>query len=204
MTGKFLNCLSQSRTMAASTSLGASPGSNSEEFVFYVTRHGHRMQWRGNELNLSPTGRPRDPVLTAHGVDQVKQMAAWFKALPTEQQPQMIISSPYYRCVQTAGPTAEALDLSIHIEPGECINQITVGSLKPPLTPEHLHIVEPMLCRSVRMVPTCKCWHRKTSSSNEGSNDFPICSEGGYNFRMVTSGVSTSSRRNNRRDPLED
>lgn len=69
-------------------------------------------------MNLSPTGRPRDPVLTAHGVDQVKKMAEFFRNLPENQRPQMIISSPYYRCVQTAGPTAEALDLDIHIEPG--------------------------------------------------------------------------------------
>ncbi|CAO1615886.1 unnamed protein product [Sympodiomycopsis kandeliae] len=103
---------------AASSSSSSSTSPSQDEFVFYVTRHGHRMQWRGNELNLSPTGRPRDPVLTAHGVDQVKQMAQWFKELPKEQQPQMIVSSPYYRCVQTAGPTAEALDLDIHIEPG--------------------------------------------------------------------------------------
>lgn len=92
---------------------------SSGDFVFYVARHGHRMQWRGNELNLSPTGRPRDPVLTAHGVDQVKHMAKFFRGLPEHKRPQMIISSPYYRCVQTAGPTAEALDLSIHIEPGK-------------------------------------------------------------------------------------
>lgn len=104
---------------SSSASSSHDPQSQQDEFVFYVARHGHRMQWRGNELNLSPTGRPRDPVLTAHGVDQVKKMAEFFKNLPAHQQPQMIISSPYYRCVQTAGPTAEALDLNIHIEPGE-------------------------------------------------------------------------------------
>lgn len=86
--------------------------------TIYITRHGFRMPWRGNELNLSPTGRPRDPVLTAHGVDQVKLLAEHFMRLPEDQRPQGIVSSPYYRCVQTSEPTAKALGMRIHVEPG--------------------------------------------------------------------------------------
>lgn len=87
--------------------------------TIYIARHGFRMAWRGNELNLSPTGRPRDPVLTAHGIDQVERLGDYFEGLPEDKRPQMIISSPYYRCVQTSGPTAKRLRQPIHIEPGE-------------------------------------------------------------------------------------
>lgn len=86
--------------------------------TIYIVRHGFRMAWHGNQLGLSPTGRPRDPVLTAHGIDQVKLLGQHFAQLPADQRPQLIVSSPYYRCVQTSGPTAEQLGLDIHIEPG--------------------------------------------------------------------------------------
>ncbi|CAO1618525.1 unnamed protein product [Jaminaea pallidilutea] len=86
--------------------------------TIYIARHGFRMAWQGNQLGLSPTGRPRDPVLTAHGIDQVKLLAQHFASLPEDQRPQMIVSSPYYRCVQTAGPSAQTLDMDIHVEPG--------------------------------------------------------------------------------------
>lgn len=89
--------------------------------TIYIARHGFRMAWHGNQLGLSPTGRPRDPVLTAHGIDQVKLLAQHFASLPEDQRPQMIVSSPYYRCVQTAGPSAQTLDMDIHIEPGTFI-----------------------------------------------------------------------------------
>lgn len=89
--------------------------------TIYIARHGFRMTFASS--NLSPTGRPRDPVLTAHGIDQVKQLADYFVSLPEEKRPQMIVSSPYYRCVQTSGPSAEKLGLDIHIEPGESLNE---------------------------------------------------------------------------------
>lgn len=46
-------------------------------------------------------------------------MAKYFQNLPIEERPEMIISSPYYRCVQTSLPTAEGLGLELMIEPGE-------------------------------------------------------------------------------------
>ncbi|CAO1620128.1 unnamed protein product [Parajaminaea phylloscopi] len=103
--------------------------------TIYIVRHGFRMAWHGNQIGLSPTGRPRDPVLTAHGIDQVELLAAHFADMPEHERPQLIVSSPYYRCVQTSGPTAKALDLDIHLEPGvsEWFPPTTQGSGHHPL-----------------------------------------------------------------------
>ncbi|KDN42294.1 phosphoglycerate mutase-like protein [Tilletiaria anomala UBC 951] len=83
----------------------------------YVVRHGFRMNWQGNET-FPITGRPRDPVLTAHGLDQARCLAQYFLSLPEAEQPQLVISSRYYRCMQTAFPTAKALGLQLLPEPG--------------------------------------------------------------------------------------
>ncbi|EPQ29525.1 uncharacterized protein PFL1_02744 [Pseudozyma flocculosa PF-1] len=85
--------------------------------TIYTCRHGFRMNWQGAELFL-PTGRPRDPVLTAHGLNQARDLARYIASLPHEEQPQLIISSPYYRCLQTAQPTAKLLGLELVAEPG--------------------------------------------------------------------------------------
>lgn len=45
-------------------------------------------------------------------------MGEWFASLPPDEQPQLIVSSPYYRCLQTAFPTAQKLQLQIMPEPG--------------------------------------------------------------------------------------
>ncbi|KAK0538186.1 hypothetical protein OC842_001368 [Tilletia horrida] len=84
----------------------------------YIVRHGFRMNWHGNATFGSHLGRPRDPVLTAHGIDQAHELAAHLSSLPAHAQPQLILASPYYRTVQTALPTAQRLRMPIHLEPG--------------------------------------------------------------------------------------
>jgi len=50
----------------------------------------------------SPTGIPADPALTAHGVDQAKQLG---ERLCTAEPPiERVYSSMYYRCLQTIEP----------------------------------------------------------------------------------------------------
>jgi transcription factor C subunit 7 len=85
--------------------------------TIYICRHGFRMSWVGAETFL-PTGRPRDPVLTAHGQSQARHLADYFSSLPASERPQLIVSSPYYRCLQTSVPTASALELELVAEPG--------------------------------------------------------------------------------------
>ncbi|GAA5835887.1 hypothetical protein JCM5353_007730 [Sporobolomyces roseus] len=91
--------------------------------TIYVARHGFRLSWE-TQTWTSPTGVPRDPPLSAHGVDQAKELAAFIENEigATEEEIKsgkvMLFSSPLYRCVQTARPTSEALNLPVHIENG--------------------------------------------------------------------------------------
>ncbi|GAA5956364.1 hypothetical protein JCM3765_005643 [Sporobolomyces pararoseus] len=91
--------------------------------TIYVARHGFRLSWE-TQTWTSPTGVPRDPPLSAHGVDQAKELAAFLKTEMnvTKEEIQegkvMLFSSPLYRCVQTARPTSETLGLPVHIENG--------------------------------------------------------------------------------------
>ncbi|CDU26365.1 related to TFIIIC subunit, 55 kDa (transcription initiation factor) [Sporisorium scitamineum] len=85
--------------------------------TIYICRHGFRMSWIGAE-NFPITNRPRDPVLTAYGQQQAQHLADYLASLPASEQPQLIISSPYYRCLQTSLPTALVLKLELVAEPG--------------------------------------------------------------------------------------
>ncbi|KWU42580.1 hypothetical protein RHOSPDRAFT_10630, partial [Rhodotorula sp. JG-1b] len=81
-----------------------------------------------------PTGIPRDPPLSKHGVDQAHELAQFLK------DDLGITNSPLYRCVQTATPVAEALDLPILIEPGlaEWYLPVRRGLHPAPATPSLL------------------------------------------------------------------
>ncbi|KAH8120344.1 phosphoglycerate mutase-like protein [Phellopilus nigrolimitatus] len=85
--------------------------------TIYIARHGFRMNWVTNSW-ASPTGLPRDPPLAAYGESQAEELAQYFLALPEEERPTAIFSSPYYRCLQTAKPTSKALDVPIYVEHG--------------------------------------------------------------------------------------
>ncbi|PSR94270.1 histidine phosphatase superfamily [Coniella lustricola] len=56
----------------------------------------------------SPTGIAADPALTAHGVDQAKELALHLAQLdpPVDR----VVSSPYYRCLQTVQPFLDLLE----------------------------------------------------------------------------------------------
>ncbi|TFK30483.1 phosphoglycerate mutase-like protein [Coprinopsis marcescibilis] len=83
----------------------------------YIARHGFRLNWI-NTTWKSETGLPRDPPLAAYGLTQAQELANFFQALPEDERPTAIFSSPYYRCLQTSQPTAQALNLPIHVEHG--------------------------------------------------------------------------------------
>ncbi|KAI5949540.1 TFC7 [Candida jiufengensis] len=84
----------------------------------YIARHGYRSNWLPPPHPPNPTGIDSDPPLAPHGVEQAKQLAAYLTSLPTIDQPQFIITSPFYRCVETAQPIAKLLDLKIGLERG--------------------------------------------------------------------------------------
>ncbi|KAG8833068.1 hypothetical protein FRC17_000073 [Serendipita sp. 399] len=66
----------------------------------------------------SPTGYPRDPPLAGYGEEQAAELAAYFASLPESERPTAVYSSQYYRCLQTAKPTAVTLGIPIFVEPG--------------------------------------------------------------------------------------
>ncbi|TDZ23525.1 Transcription factor tau 55 kDa subunit [Colletotrichum orbiculare MAFF 240422] len=77
--------------------------------VIYITRHGFRSNWLVDPSTgsytasiPSPTGIPVDPALTAHGVDQAKELGAHL--LTVDPPIDAVYSSPYYRCLQTITP----------------------------------------------------------------------------------------------------
>ncbi|KAI0669942.1 histidine phosphatase superfamily [Trametes maxima] len=85
--------------------------------TIYVARHGYRMNWVTNEWN-SVTGLPRDPPLADRGLTQAQELADYFLSLPENERPTILLSSPYYRCLQTAVPSAQKLGVPLYIEHG--------------------------------------------------------------------------------------
>ncbi|KAG7137115.1 Transcription factor tau 55 kDa subunit like protein [Verticillium longisporum] len=80
--------------------------------VIYVARHGFRSNWLVDPATgdysssiRSPTGIASDPALTAHGVDQAKELGAHL--LTVSPPIEAVYSSPYYRCLQTITPFVE-------------------------------------------------------------------------------------------------
>ncbi|RPA88204.1 phosphoglycerate mutase-like protein, partial [Ascobolus immersus RN42] len=121
----------------------------------YIARHGFRSTWvtdsAGNytAVIVSPTGIPTDPPLASHGVSQAKQLASHLASLSTDVRPQRIYSSPYYRCLQTITPTADDLNLEIHLENG--IGEwfgFAPFTHPGPATPERLHQFFPRIVLS--------------------------------------------------------
>jgi transcription factor C subunit 7 len=85
--------------------------------TIYILRHGFRINWTTDSW-ASVTGLPRDPPLAAFGETQAQEVADHFQSLPVEERPTAIFSSPFYRCIQTSKPIAQALGLPIFIEHG--------------------------------------------------------------------------------------
>ena len=76
-------------------------------------------------------GDDDDPGLDAQGQAQARAAAAKLLALPSEQRPTRVVSSPLRRCRETAQPFAEAIGATVEIDP-------SVGEIPTPsaLTPE--------------------------------------------------------------------
>src|SRR3982750_4419635 len=58
-----------------------------------------------------------DPGLDATGQAQAEAARDALLALPADQRPTRVVSSPLRRCRETAMPTAEALGVEIEIDP---------------------------------------------------------------------------------------
>jgi transcription factor C subunit 7 len=64
----------------------------------------------------TPTGLPTDPALSSHGEQQAAQLGAHILTL--DPLPNQIISSPYYRCLQTIKPGVKRLQAEKGYENG--------------------------------------------------------------------------------------
>lgn len=84
----------------------------------YLARHGYRANWLPKPHPPNPTGIDSDPPLAPHGVEQARELADYFTTLPESDKPQFILTSPFYRCVETAQPIANTLSLKVVLERG--------------------------------------------------------------------------------------
>ncbi|GMM35345.1 transcription factor TFIIIC subunit [Saccharomycopsis crataegensis] len=84
--------------------------------TIYIARHGFRSNWLPGPVPEPPTGINSDNVLAPHGLDQAKELAIHVSSL--EKKPEALFSSPFYRCLQTSTPIADALGLEILVENG--------------------------------------------------------------------------------------
>jgi broad specificity phosphatase PhoE len=62
-------------------------------------------------------GDDEDPGLDEQGQAQAKKAAETLLALPPEQRPTRVVSSPLRRCQETAKPFADAIGVTLEIDP---------------------------------------------------------------------------------------
>ncbi|GMM30711.1 hypothetical protein DAMA08_034560 [Martiniozyma asiatica (nom. inval.)] len=87
--------------------------------IIHTVRHGYRSNWLPPNEQIEPyTGIDSDFPLAPHGIDQSHELAAHISSMKDGHKPQLIFSSPFYRCVETITPTADILDLAIHTDRG--------------------------------------------------------------------------------------
>ena len=75
----------------------------------HVIRHGRPASTWG--------GADEDPGLDAEGRAQAEAVARELLALPADQRPTRVVSSPLRRCRETAQPFADALGVPVEIDP---------------------------------------------------------------------------------------
>ncbi|SMN18938.1 similar to Saccharomyces cerevisiae YOR110W TFC7 One of six subunits of the RNA polymerase III transcription initiation factor complex (TFIIIC) [Maudiozyma saulgeensis] len=83
----------------------------------YISRHAHSSAWLPEDQQpLSRTGIPNDLPLTEHGVNQSMELAHYILSVDT--QPDIIIASPFYSCVETSKYIANLLDIPVYLDKG--------------------------------------------------------------------------------------
>ncbi|CAI8491813.1 unnamed protein product [Hanseniaspora opuntiae] len=84
--------------------------------TLYLLRHGFRSNWLPEPHPESPTGIEADVILAEHGLEQADELAEYFKTNEELVKPQLILTSPFVRCIETIRPLSKALDLEIIID----------------------------------------------------------------------------------------
>jgi broad specificity phosphatase PhoE len=94
--------------------------------TLYLIRHGKPAAvWGGGD---------DDPGLDETGRAQAAAVAARLLALPEGERPRAVVSSPLRRCRETAQPLADALGVSVEIDPavGEIPTPAALGAAERP------------------------------------------------------------------------
>ncbi len=94
----------------------------------WIVRHGNREDFQ-NPGWARTAPRPFDPALSADGETQAKEVGLSLQG----EQVHCVFASPFLRTIQTASHIADALNLSVYLEPG-------IGEILPNVqsTPELL------------------------------------------------------------------
>ena len=78
-----------------------------------------------SHIHMIRHGRPastwgdadQDPGLDSVGAEQARAVAETLLALPADERPTRVVSSPLRRCRETAQPLADALGVAVEIDP---------------------------------------------------------------------------------------
>ncbi|CCE63661.1 hypothetical protein TPHA_0F01770 [Tetrapisispora phaffii CBS 4417] len=85
--------------------------------TIYIARHGYRSNWLPQgPYPPPPTGVDSDVPLAEHGLTQAKELGHYILSL--NNQPELLFSSPFYRCIQTSEAIAALLELPIYLDTG--------------------------------------------------------------------------------------
>ncbi|KAL7409035.1 histidine phosphatase superfamily [Mrakia frigida] len=123
------------RPLSLSTSRSAYQPPTMPLETIYIARHGFRINWVTENWS-TPTKMARDPPLAGYGIAQAEKLGAHLASPPDgEPKPELVFSSPFYRCIQTSAPLGKALGVEIRLEHGIMEWYSTV----PIATPQLLH-----------------------------------------------------------------
>lgn len=86
--------------------------------TIYLLRHGYRSNWMPEPHPVSPTGIEADVLLAQHGLEQAEELSEYITSDSCKLKPELIVCSPFIRCIETIRPTAQKLNLEIIIERG--------------------------------------------------------------------------------------
>lgn len=86
--------------------------------TIYIARHGYRSNWLPHgPYPPPPTGVENDVPLAEHGLEQAEELSKYMLN-EIEPKPEVLFSSPFYRCIQTIKPTKQSLNIPLYIDRG--------------------------------------------------------------------------------------
>jgi broad specificity phosphatase PhoE len=133
----------------------------------YLIRHGKPAStWGGGD---------DDPGLDETGRAQARAARDWLLALPADERPDRVASSPLRRCRETAEPTAEALGVAVEIDP--LVGEIaTPASLHPTERPSWLKQVFQGTWAQIQGDLDYDAWRREIVASLRSRGDTAVFS----------------------------